>query len=62
LRDETFMMSRPLRALTSVLVGITTVVGMIVYQHYSREPPTDVFTAAVAMAGTILAWVVTGLE
>ena len=56
------MMSRPLRALTSLLVGITTVVGMIVYQHYSREPPTDVFTAAVAMAGTILAWVVTGLE
>jgi hypothetical protein len=55
-------MIRPLRALASLLVGITTVVGMIVYQHYSREPPTDVVTAAVTMAATILAWVVTGLE
>jgi ABC-type Fe3+-siderophore transport system permease subunit len=55
-------MTRPLRALASLLVGIATVIGMIVYQHYSREPPTDVFTAAVTMAATILAWVVTSLE
>jgi ABC-type tungstate transport system substrate-binding protein len=55
-------MTRPLRALASLLVGITTVVGMMVYQHYSREPPTDIFTAALTMAATILAWVVTGLE
>jgi hypothetical protein len=52
-------MTRPLRALVSLIVGITTVIGMIVYQHYSREPPT---TAALTMAATILAWVVTGLE
>jgi phosphate starvation-inducible membrane PsiE len=55
-------MIRPLRALASLLVGITTVVGMIVYEHYSREPPTDIFTAALAIAATILTWVVTGLE
>jgi ABC-type tungstate transport system substrate-binding protein len=55
-------MTRPLRALASLIVGITTVIGMIVYQHYSREPPIDAFTAALTMAATILAWVVTGLE
>jgi ABC-type Fe3+-siderophore transport system permease subunit len=44
-------MTRPLRALASLLVGIATVVGMIVYQHYSREPLTDVFTAAVTNGG-----------
>jgi phage terminase large subunit-like protein len=55
-------MTRPLRALASLLVAIATVVGMIVYQHYSREPPTDVFTAAVTMAATILTWMVTSLE
>jgi ABC-type tungstate transport system substrate-binding protein len=55
-------MTRPLRALVSLLVGITTVVGMMVYQHYSREPPTDAFTAALTVAATILAWAVTGLE
>jgi hypothetical protein len=56
------MMPRPLRALASVIVGITTIVGMMVYQHYSREPPTDAFAAAVTMAATILVWMVTGLE
>jgi hypothetical protein len=56
------MMPRPLRALASLIVGITTVIGMMVYQHYSREPPTDAFAAAVTMAATILAWLVTGLE
>ena len=56
------MMPRPLRGLASLIVGITTVMGMMVYQHYSREPPTDVFAAAVTTAATILAWVVTGLE
>jgi len=55
-------MTRSLRALASLFVGISTVVGMIVYQRYSREPPTDLFTAAVTMAATILAWVVTSLE
>jgi ABC-type tungstate transport system substrate-binding protein len=55
-------MTRPLRALASLIVGITTVIGMIVYQHYSREPPTDAFTAALTVAATILAWAVTGLE
>ena len=56
------MMPRPLRALASLIVGITTVMGMMVYQHYSREPPTDVFAIAVSTAATILAWVVTGSE
>jgi hypothetical protein len=55
-------LTRPLRALASLIVGITTVIGMIVYQHYSREPPTDAFTAALTVAATILAWAVTGLE
>jgi hypothetical protein len=55
-------MSRPLRALASLIVGITTVVGMAVYQHYSREPPTDTFAVVVTMAASILAWLVTGLD
>ena len=54
------MMPRPLRALASIIVGITTIFGIMVYQHYSREPPTDAFAAAVTMAATILAWMVTG--
>ena len=45
-----------------MIVGITTIIGMMVYQHYSRDPPTDTFAAAVTMAATILAWLVTGLE
>jgi hypothetical protein len=36
--------------------------GMMVYQHYSLEPPTDVLAAAVTSAAAILVWVVTGLE
>jgi len=56
------MMPRPLRALASLIVGITAVIGMMVYQLYSREPPTDVFAVAVATAATILTWVMTGLE
>ena len=51
-----------LRALTSLIVGVTTVVGMVVYQHYSREPPGDAVTVAVMAAASILAWLVTGLE
>ena len=54
-------MTRPLRAL-ALIVGLTTVVGMIVYQHYSREPPSDAFTVAITTAASILAWLVTGLE
>ena len=55
-------MTMPLRALASLIVGLTTVVGMIVYQHYSREPPSDAFTVAITTAASILAWLVTGLE
>jgi hypothetical protein len=55
-------MSRSLRALASLTVGIMTVVGMLAYQHYSREPPTGTFTAAVTTAASVLAWLVTGLE
>jgi hypothetical protein len=55
-------MTKPLRALASLIVGLTTVVGMFVYQHYSREPPSDTFTVAVTTAASILAWLVTGLE
>jgi len=55
-------MSRSLRALASLTVGIMTVVGMLAYQHYSREPPTGTFTAAVTTAASLLAWLVTGLE
>jgi hypothetical protein len=55
-------MTRPIRALASLIVGLTTVVGMVVYQHYSREPPSDAFTIAVTTAASILAWLVTGLE
>jgi hypothetical protein len=51
-----------LRALTSLIVGVTTVVGMAVYQHYSREPPSDTFAMPVTMAASILAWLVTELD
>jgi hypothetical protein len=39
-----------------------TVVGMVVYQHYSREPPSDGITVAVTAAASFLAWLVTGLD
>jgi ABC-type tungstate transport system substrate-binding protein len=55
-------MTRPIRVLASLIVGLTTVVGMVVYQHYSREPPSGAFTIAVTTAASILAWLVTGLE
>jgi hypothetical protein len=35
---------------------------MVVYQHYSREPPSNAFTVAVTMGASILAWLVTALE
>jgi len=64
LRRECYhrLMNSLLRALTSLIVGVTTVVGMVVYQHYSREPPGDAVTVAVMAAASILAWLVTGLE
>jgi ABC-type Fe3+-siderophore transport system permease subunit len=55
-------MTRPLRALASLIVGLTTAVGMVVYQRYSREPPSSAFTVAVTMGASILAWLVTALE
>jgi hypothetical protein len=55
-------MTSPLRALASLIVGLMTVVGMVVYQHYSREPPSDGITVAVTAAASSLAWLVTGLE
>jgi hypothetical protein len=55
-------MTRPLRALTSLIVGLTTAVGMVVYQHYSREPPSNAFSVAVTTAASVLAWLVTALE
>jgi hypothetical protein len=55
-------MTRPLRALASLIVGITTVVGMMMYRRYSVEPPTDLFTSAVTVAAIIVAWLVIGFE
>jgi hypothetical protein len=55
-------MSRPLRALASLITAFTTVIGIAVYQHYSREPPSDAFAVAVTMAASVLAWLATGLE
>jgi hypothetical protein len=55
-------MSRPLRALASLITAFTTVIAMAVYQRYSREPPSDMFAVAVTMAGSVLAWLVTGLD
>jgi hypothetical protein len=55
-------MARSLRALVSLIVGLTTAVGMVVYQHYSRDPPSNAFTVAVTMGASILAWLVTALE
>jgi hypothetical protein len=52
----------PLRALASLMVGITTAVGMMIYRRYSVEPPTDLFTSAVTVAAIILAWAVMGFE
>jgi ABC-type tungstate transport system substrate-binding protein len=55
-------MNSSLRAIASLIVGATTVVGMVVYQHYSREPPSGAFTVAATTAARILTWLVTGLE
>jgi hypothetical protein len=56
-------MSRSLRAVASVIVGVTTLVGMMAYEHYSLgEPPSGAFTAAVATAAALLTWLVTGLN
>jgi hypothetical protein len=55
-------MTGPLRALASLIVGLMTMVGMVVYQHYSREPPSDATTVALAAAASFLAWLVTVLE
>jgi hypothetical protein len=55
-------MTRPFRAFASLIVGLTTAVGLVVYQHYSREPPSNAFTVAVTMAASVLAWLVTALE
>lgn len=55
-------MTNRLRALAALIVALTTVLGMIVYQHYSRQPPSDSVTVAVTAAASILAWLVTGLE
>ncbi len=55
-------MSRPFRAIASVMVGMMTVAGMVVYQHYSREPPNGTFTACVTTASALLTWLVTGLD
>jgi hypothetical protein len=56
------MMSRPLRALASLITAFMTVIRMTIYQHYSREPPSDTFAVAVTMAPSVLAWVMTGLD
>jgi ABC-type Fe3+-siderophore transport system permease subunit len=55
-------MTRPFRVLASLIVGLTTAVTLVVYQHYSREPPSNAFTVAVTMGASILAWLVTALE
>ena len=49
-------MTNQLRALAALIVAL------IVYQHYSRQPPSDSVTVAVTAAASILAWLVTGLE
>ncbi len=46
----------------SVIVGMMTVAGMVLYQHYSREPPNGTFTAVVTTAAALLTWLVTGLD
>jgi len=51
-----------LRALTSLIVGATTMVGMVMYYLKFRPPPSDAFAVAVMAAASILAWLVTGLE
>jgi hypothetical protein len=55
-------MTRPFRALASLIVGLTTAVGLVVYQYYSREPPSNATTVALTAAASFLAWLVTGLE
>jgi putative tryptophan/tyrosine transport system substrate-binding protein len=42
--------------------NVTGVTSLVVYQHYSREPPSNAFTVAVTMGASILAWLVTALE
>jgi peptidoglycan/LPS O-acetylase OafA/YrhL len=42
-------MTRPLRALASVIAAIVSMVGVLVYEHYSLdEPPGGGFTMAIA--------------
>jgi hypothetical protein len=41
------------RALASLITAFTTVIGMAVYQHYSREPPSETFAVAVTMAASV---------
>jgi hypothetical protein len=53
---------RIMSAIQAGFVPLMTAVGMIVYQHYSRGPPSDGVTVAVTAAASILAWLVTGLE
>ena len=56
-------MTRPLRALASVIAAITSVVGVVVYEHYSLdEPPGGGFTMAIATAAALLTWLVTALD
>jgi ABC-type Fe3+-siderophore transport system permease subunit len=55
-------MTGSFRALASLIVGLMTAVGLVVYQHYSREPPSNAFTVGVTMGASILAWLVTALE
>jgi len=49
--------------MASAIVGITTIVGIVVYEHYSvDESPGGAFTMAGAAAAMVLTWLVTGLE
>jgi hypothetical protein len=55
--------TRPLRALASAIAAIVSMVGVLVYEHYSlNEPPGGGFTIAIATAAALLTWLVTALD
>ena len=56
-------MTRPLRAVASVIAAIVSTVGVLLYEHYSlNEPFGGGFTIAIATVAALLTWLVTALD
>jgi hypothetical protein len=55
-------MDAAIRVLGCIIVAVTTVVSMRVFQHYASISLDRTFIAAVAMAASFLTWLVTGID